>query len=115
MTAYRYTTPILDELAFARMSIATDDPNPIHFNHQAAVRAGLPGVIGSGLFVMGLLDKAARSAAGDHSGYKFDIQMRGPVLPGRALDISVVDEQDGFSVQVNDSAGGVVAKGRLHY
>jgi len=115
VTAYRYTTPILDELAFARMSIATDDPNPIHFNHQAAVRAGLPGVIGSGLFVMGLLDKAARSAAGDHSGYKFDIQMRGPVLPGRALDISVVDKQDGFSVQVNDSAGGVVAKGRLHY
>jgi acyl dehydratase len=115
VTAYRYTTPILDELAFARMSIATDDPNPIHFNHQAAVRAGLPGVIGSGLFVMGLLDKAARSAAGDHSGYKFDIQMRGPVLPGRALDISVVDEQDGLSVQVNDSAGGVVAKGRLHY
>jgi acyl dehydratase len=115
VTAYRYTTPILDELAFARMSIATDDPNPIHFNHQAAVRAGLPGVIGSGLFVMGLLDKAARSAAGDHSGYKFDIQMRGPVLPGRALDISVVEEQDGFSVQVNDSAGGVVAKGRLHY
>jgi acyl dehydratase len=115
VTAYRYTTPVLDELAFARMSIATDDPNPIHFNHQAAVRAGLPGVIGSGLFVMGLLDKAARSAAGDHSGYKFDIQMRGPVLPGRALDISVVDEQDGFSVQVNDSAGGVVAKGRLHY
>jgi acyl dehydratase len=115
MTAYRYTTPILDELAFARMSIATDDPNPMHFDHQAAVRAGLPGVIGSGLFVMGLLDKAARSVAGDHSGYKFDIQMRGPVLPGRALDISVVDEQDGFSVQVNDSAGGVVAKGRLHY
>jgi acyl dehydratase len=115
VTAYRYTTPILDELAFARMSIATDDPNPMHFDHQAAVRAGLPGVIGSGLFVMGLLDKAARSAAGDHSGYKFDIQMRGPVLPGRALDISVVDEQDGFSVQVNDSAGGVVAKGRLHY
>jgi len=64
---------------------------------------------------MGLLDKAARSVAGDHSGYKFDIQMRGPVLPGRALDISVVDEQDGLSVQVNDSAGGVVAKGRLHY
>jgi acyl dehydratase len=115
VTAYRYTTPILDELAFARMSIATDDPNPMHFNHQAAVRAGLPGVIGSGLFVMGLLDKAARSVAGDHSGYKFDIQMRGPVLPGRALDISVVDEQDGLSVQVNDSAGGVVAKGRLHY
>jgi acyl dehydratase len=115
MTAYRYTTPILDELAFARMSIATDDPNPMHFDHQAAVRAGLPGVIGSGLFVMGLLDKAARSVAGDHSGYKFDIQMRGPVLPGRALDISVVDEQDGLSVQVNDSAGGVVAKGRLHY
>jgi acyl dehydratase len=115
VTAYRYTTPILDELAFARMSIATDDPNPMHFDHQAAVRAGLPGVIGSGLFVMGLLDKAARSAAGDHSGYKFDIQMRGPVLPGRALDISVVDEQDGLSVQVNDSAGGVVAKGRLHY
>jgi acyl dehydratase len=115
VTAYRYTTPILDELAFARMSIATDDPNPMHFDHQAAVRAGLPGVIGSGLFVMGLLDKAARSVAGDHSGYKFDIQMRGPVLPGRALDISVVDEQDGLSVQVNDSAGGVVAKGRLHY
>jgi acyl dehydratase len=115
VTAYRYTTPILDELAFARMSIATDDPNPMHFDHQAAVRAGLPGVIGSGLFIMGLLDKAARSVAGDHSGYKFDIQMRGPVLPGRALDISVVDEQDGLSVQVNDSAGGVVAKGRLHY
>jgi acyl dehydratase len=115
MTAYRYTTPILDALAFARMSIATDDPNPIHFDHQAAVRAGLPGVIGSGLFVMGLLDKAVRSAAGDHAGYKFDIQMRGPVLPGRALEISVVDDQDGFSVQLNDSAGGVVAKGRLHY
>ena len=115
MTTYRYATPILDALALARMSIATDDPNPIHFDHQAAVRAGLPSVIGSGLFVMGLLDKAARSVTGDHTGYKFDIQMRGPVLPGVALEISVVDEHDRSAVQVNDSAGGVVAKGRLHY
>jgi acyl dehydratase len=115
VSAYRYVTPILDALAFARMSIATDDPNSIHVDHQAAVRAGLPSVIGSGLFVMGLLDKAARSVAGDHAAYKFDIQMRGPVLPGRALEISIVDDQDRFAVQVNDSAGGVVAKGRLHY
>jgi acyl dehydratase len=115
VSAYRYVTPILDALAFARMSIATDDPNPIHVDHQAAGRAGLPSVIGSGLFVMGLLDKAARSVAGDHAGYTFDIQMRGPVLPGRALEISVVDKQDLCAVQVDDSAGGVVAKGRLHY
>ena len=115
MSAYRYVTPILDALAFARMSIATDDPNPIHVDHQAAVRAGLPSVIGSGLFVMGLLDKAARSAAGDDAGYTFDIQMRGPVLPGRALEISVVDESNQVAVQINDSAGGLVAKGRLHY
>jgi acyl dehydratase len=114
VTVYRYTTPILEALAFARMSMATDDPNPIHFDHQAAVRAGMPSVIGSGLFVMGLLDKAARSVAGDHAGYTFDIQMRGPVLPDRSLEISV-DDQDRFAVQIKDSAGSVVAKGRLHY
>src|SRR5437867_1117680 len=43
----------LDRLAFARMSVALDDPNLVHLDETVAAAAGFPSVIGSGGFVVG--------------------------------------------------------------
>ena len=103
--SYTYRTPRLDRFALAQLAIATDDPNPVHHDHTHAVACGLPGVIGSGLFVLGLLDKAVRDTAGVDAGYTFDVRMRAPILPDAALEIAW-DDTDG-SITV----GSVTAEG----
>jgi acyl dehydratase len=54
----------LDRLAFARISVALDDPNLVHLDETVAREAGFPGVIGSGGIVIGMLYEVARQWAG---------------------------------------------------
>jgi acyl dehydratase len=54
----------LNRLAFARMSVALDDPNLVHLDEDVARAAGFPGVIGSGGIVMGILYEVVRQWAG---------------------------------------------------
>lgn len=54
----------LNRLAFARVSVALDDPNLVHLDETVAREAGFPGVIGSGGIVMGILYEVVRQWAG---------------------------------------------------
>lgn len=56
--------PPVDRLMLARMSVAIENPDPIHIDEQAAQSAGLPGVIGHGTTVVGLLYEPVRRWAG---------------------------------------------------
>jgi acyl dehydratase len=54
----------LDRLAFARISVALDDPNLVHLDENVARKAGFPDVIGSGGIVIGILYEVVRRWVG---------------------------------------------------
>jgi len=56
--------PPVDRLMLARMSVAIENPDPIHLDDAAARAAGLPGVIGHGTSVACLLYEPVRRWAG---------------------------------------------------
>jgi hypothetical protein len=112
--SYRHRTELLDKIAFARMSIAADDPNLVHIDHLTAAAAGLDSVIGTGIFVVALIDKAVRDTAGFGTAYEFEFQMRAPIRPDRWLEITVQNAtEEGSRLGIIDSEGTVVAKGKL--
>ncbi|MGH8945243.1 MAG: MaoC/PaaZ C-terminal domain-containing protein [Acidimicrobiia bacterium] len=87
-----------------RYAAATRDWNPIHWDHDAAVAAGFPGVV-----VHGLLQAAwAFAAVSDdvlrprplHSA---KVRFRNPLLPARPADVGVEVEKDMATVTIADA------------
>ena len=86
-----------------RYAAATRDWNPIHWDHDAAVAAGLPGVV-----VHGLLQSAwafaavTRQVDGQRPLLSARVRFRNPLLPARPANISVEREDSSFDVAVAD-------------
>lgn len=86
-----------------RYASATRDWNPIHWDHDAAVAAGLPGVVVHGLLQASwALEAAARDGEGAASLRSAKIRFRTPLLPGRPVDV-VVEESGSVSVSDVDN------------
>jgi acyl dehydratase len=81
-----------------RYASATRDWNPVHWDHEAGVAAGFPGVVVHGLLQAGW---ALRFAAHDsiHPFTSARFRFRNPLLPARPVDHSV-ERQDG-SIEVS--------------
>ena len=91
-----------------RYAAATRDWNPIHWDHDAAVVAGLPGVVAHGLLQAAwALGAAAWLRPGAHPLQSARVRFRNPLLP--AAPVSVQVEEDG------DSAVVAVADGDVEY
>lgn len=88
-----------------RYAAATRDWNPIHWDHDAAVAAGLPGVV-----VHGLLQSAWALAAVSHEvdGQRpmvsAKVRFRNPLLPARPVNVDVERDGSGFDVAVADGS-----------
>src|SRR5581483_5122433 len=80
-----HRTAPLDRLAFARMSVALDDPNLVHLDEAVAAAAGFPSVIGSGGFVVGALAEVVRRWAGVDRVVRGTTRQLQPLWPGTAL------------------------------
>lgn len=84
-----------------RYAAATRDWNPIHWDHEAAVAAGLPGVV-----VHGLLQSAwafgtvTRQVEGDRPLATARVRFRNPLLPARPVDLHVDRVDSKFEVTV---------------
>ena len=77
-----------------RYAAATRDWNPIHWDHEAAVTAGLPGVVAHGLLQAAWAFVAAsRLRPGKAPLRSARVRFRNPLLP--ATPVSVEVEQDG--------------------
>lgn len=112
----------LDRLAFARMSVALDDPNLVHLDERVAARAGFPGVIGSGGFVLGALYEQVRSWAGTDRVARIDMRQLVPFSDGTILTTSarILEERKesgrnllDCEVQAVDRAGTLVGTGTV--
>jgi acyl dehydratase len=79
-----------------RYAGASGDANPIHTDHDAAVAAGLPGVIVHGLLMASwLIQAAARHTVGPHPLAEMQLRFRRPLRPGVAAGISGAAGRDG--------------------
>ncbi len=83
---------------------ATRDWNPIHWDHDAAVAAGLPGVVVHGLAQAAwALGAASRLMTGDSPLTDARIRFRNPLPPATPVDV-LVDEAEGAAlVSVTDA------------
>jgi acyl dehydratase len=94
----------LDRLAFARMSVALDDPNLVHLDEAVAAAAGFPTVIGSGGFVVGALWEVVRRWAGIDRIVRGTIKQIQPLWPNTTLtargSVTSVEDRGGRTVAV---------------
>ncbi len=84
-----------------RYAGASGDFNPIHIDKEFAQMVGLPSTILHGLYVMGLVAKAAtEEAGGDPRALKrLSVQFRGMSMPETEIEVSgEVIEADGADV-----------------
>jgi acyl dehydratase len=80
-----HSPPALDRFVLARMSVAIDNPDPLHLDDDLARQAGLPGVVGQGSLVAGALYEPVRRWAGIDRVVAGSVTQRRPVLLGAAL------------------------------
>ena len=112
--------PPVDRLMLARMSVAIENPDPIHLDDGAAREAGLPSVIGHGTSVAGLLYEPVRRWGGIDRVLAGKTSQSRPFGPGAILTAtgSVVGlrTEDGREYAVcetllADGAGATVGQG----
>ena len=115
-----HMTGPLDRLAFARMSVALDDPNLVHLDETVAAAAGFPSVIGSGGFVVGGLWEVVRRWAGTDRVVRGTTRQLQPLWPDTALracaTVTALEQRDDRPVAVCtaelvDQAGHRIAEG----
>ena len=86
-----------------RYASATRDWNPVHWDHQAGVAAGFPGVVVHGLLQAGwALRIAAADTTSPHPFASARFRFRNPLLPGRPADHSVTREAGSTRVGIAD-------------
>ncbi|MGI9609086.1 MAG: MaoC/PaaZ C-terminal domain-containing protein [Acidimicrobiia bacterium] len=72
-----------------RYAGATRDWNPIHWDHDAAVEAGLPGIIAHGLLMAAWVSQAAgRTVSGPHPLESMRLRFRQPLRPAAQAEVS---------------------------
>jgi acyl dehydratase len=86
-----------------RYAAATRDWNPIHWDHGAAVAAGLPGVVTHGLLQAAwALGAASKLRPGERPLRSARIRFRNPLLPATPVSVRVEETGDEAVVAVVD-------------
>ena len=103
-------SPGEDQLSASRSGLikyaaATRDWNPIHWDHEAAVEAGLAGVVAHGLLLASwALRIAARPVAADRPLASARVRFRNPLLPANPVDASIQKDGSTVDVVISDEA-----------
>lgn len=107
-----HVTGEVDRLMLARLSVALDNPDPLHLDDTVARDAGFDRVIGQGSAIVGLLHEPVRRWAGDHVPLRMRTRQRAPFTLGQILvaDGVVAPQEDGGAgrrclTQVRTAAG----------
>lgn len=87
-----------------RYAAATGDWNPVHWDHDAAVGAGFPGVVVHGLLQAAwALQAASAYRAGPHPVRAARFRFRAPLPPARPVEVKGEAAAEVVSVAVTDS------------
>lgn len=86
-----------------RYASATRDWNPVHWDHEAGVAAGFPGVVVHGLLQAGwALRVASTETAGARPFQSARFRFRNPLLPARPVNPAVESKDDSLEVVISD-------------
>lgn len=86
-----------------RYAAATRDWNPIHWDHEAAVAAGLPGVVAHGLLQAAwVFAAAARTRSGEAPLRSARVRFRNPLLPAVPVALTVEETDGSANVAIAD-------------
>ncbi|HLA67289.1 MAG TPA: MaoC/PaaZ C-terminal domain-containing protein [Acidimicrobiia bacterium] len=93
-----------------KYAAATGDWNPIHWDHDSARNAGLPGTIAHGLLMTAWLGRAAsRFASGPHPLASMRARFRSPLRPGASAEVTgtvVTVDETGAELDLALASGG---------
>jgi acyl dehydratase len=90
-----------------RYAAATSDFNEIHWDHDAAVAAGLPGVVVHGLLMANWMFQAGSVLSeGDLPLHTSKVRFRVPLRPAEQAEVVSTVSEDGASVSTQLAAGG---------
>ena len=86
-----------------RYAAATRDWNPIHWDHDSAVAAGLPGIVVHGLLQAAWCFAAvSRQVSGTSPLHSAKVRFRQPLFPARPVEVGVDREDRVFKVEIAD-------------
>ncbi|HLF60028.1 MAG TPA: MaoC/PaaZ C-terminal domain-containing protein [Acidimicrobiia bacterium] len=86
-----------------RYAAATRDWNPIHWDHEAAVAAGVPGVVVHGLLQASWAFAAAsRLRSGDRPLLSAKVRFRNPLLPATPANLKLDTSDDSATVTIGE-------------
>lgn len=96
-----------DQLSASRVDLvryasATRDWNPVHWDHEAGVAAGFPGIVVHGLLQAGWALRLAAAGTTSRPFASARLRFRNPLLPGRPVDHSVTREDGSIGVVIAD-------------
>jgi acyl dehydratase len=84
-----------------RYAAATRDWNPIHWDHDAAVSAGLPGVVAHGLLQSAwAMSAASKLRRGDAPLRSARVRFRNPLPPATPVSVGLEESEDGAIVAI---------------
>lgn len=105
----------VERVDIAWMSVAIEDPNPIHLDEAVAKQAGFSTPIAHGTFPIGMIGAMLERWAGAGSVRALDVRLTAPTLPGDRVEATgkVAGVSDGVAtVEVEARAGDrILAKG----
>jgi acyl dehydratase len=114
--AWPAVTRSVSRLDLVKYAAASGDFNPIHFDHDAAVGAGLPGIVAHGL-LMGawLLQPPAALRGSDRPLERAKLRFRDPLFPGVAATLSGSLRESGTDADLElvDSGGAVLVTAQV--
>ncbi len=88
-----------------RYAAATRDWNPVHWDHDSAVAAGLPGVVSHGLLQAAWAFRAAAAlVSGDRPLVAARVRFRNPLLPGIPVSIGLERSESIVNVTLSDDS-----------
>ena len=88
-----------------RYAAATGDWNPVHWDHQAAVDAGLPGVVVHGLLQAAwALRAAAEATTGDRPLASARVRFRSPLRPAQPVSVIAERKESMVDISVRDDS-----------
>ena len=107
--------PPLRRIQMAYMLVANNDPAEVHVDEPFARAAGFPGPVAQGSFVLGYLGKLVSDWAGFPAVRSLNVQFRGAVFAGDALQVggqvgAVVGGEARLDLWVRKVDGSTVAK-----
>jgi acyl dehydratase len=82
-----------------RYAAASGDLNPIHTDEQAAIAAGLPGVVVMGMLPGGVLAAFGSEVLGQTLG-ELSLRFRAPIWPGEPLSLAAQPKAYGYELRL---------------